>query len=559
MQKIGRWYLVLLGVLAVIMIGALAMLAVDRATRVAALDEMRDEASDDAAILAAGLESELNKFSLVPRVLAADPEVAALLAGDLRQRGVLNRRLAALAQQTNAAAIYLMNADGLTLAASNWDRPDSFVGSNYGFRDYFAGAIREGTFSEFALGTVSRRPGLYIAERVGGADRSFGVVAVKVEFDRLERTWRDARDGVFVTDADGVVLLASDPDWRFRTTEQEPANPRDPSRDAMRFGVEQLGPLELPPVRGPASPIAMIEKIQPIVPLGWELHLLSDPAPRLAAAIATGRLMVLVSLVLLAMAGGGIFWWLRRRQARARAALAEQTAMLREQLQQANRLATLGQVSAGLGHEIRQPLAAMQVYAESGERLLEAGRHGEAAGNFGKIAGLAARIGQITGESLHFSRRAPSEPKETPLSAVIDGSLLLLRDQIQRRGIRLSLPDPELAQTLVCAQHVRLEQVLVNLLQNAMQACGEGGRIAIRIAIDNTTASGQCRLSVEDDGPGVATDIRDVLFQPFATTKPDGIGLGLAIARDIMRDHGGDLTLEDSAAGARFTMVMPVA
>lgn len=559
MQRIGRWYLALLGSLAVVMIGALAMLAVDRATRVAALDEMRDETTNDAAILAAGLESELNKFSLVPRVLAVDPEVAALLAGDRRQQAVLNRRLAALARQTNAAAIYLMNADGLTLAASNWDRPDSFVGSNYGFRDYFAGAIREGSFSEFALGTVSRRPGLYIGERVGAANRSFGVVAVKVEFDSLERKWRDARDGVFVTDADGVVLLASDPDWRFRTTDQAPANPRDRARDAMRFGVARLGPLELPPVQAPASPIAMIEKIQPIVPLGWELHLLADPAPRLAAAIATGRLMVLFSLVLLAMAGAAVFVWLRRRQARARAALAEQAAMLREQLQQANRLATLGQVSAGLGHEIRQPLAAMQVYAESGERLLAAGRHTEAAGNFGKIAGLAARIGKITGESLHFSRRAPSEPKETPLAAVIDGSLLLLSDQIQRRGIRLTLPDPDLAQTLVCAQHVRLEQVLVNLLQNALQACADGGRIAISIAIDNTAGAGQCRLSVEDDGPGVAADIRDVLFQPFVTTKPEGIGLGMAIARDIMRDHGGDLTLEDGAAGARFTMVMPVA
>mgnify|MGYP006155273175 CR=1 FL=1 len=121
-------------------------------------------------------------------------------------RVVAGDRLAALAQQTNAAAIYLMDARGTTLSASNWDRPDSFIGSNYGFRDYFAGALRDGTHTEFALGTVSRRPGLYLAERVGPASAPLGVVAVKVEFDSLERKWRDAEAGVFVTDAAGRVL-----------------------------------------------------------------------------------------------------------------------------------------------------------------------------------------------------------------------------------------------------------------------------------------------------------------------------------------------------------------
>lgn len=557
MHRIGRWYLALIAVLALVLIGGLTMLAVDRATRVAALDEMRGAAANDAAILAAGLESELNKFSLVPRVLAVDPEVAALLAGDRRQQVVLNRRLAALARQTDAAAIYLMNADGLTLAASNWDRPDSFVGSNYGFRDYFSGAIRAGTFTEFALGTVSRRPGLYIAERVGAADRSVGVVAVKVEFDGLERKWRDARDGVFVTDREGVVLLASNPVWRFRAVPGQPAAPRDPARDAMRYGVAKLAPLNVP------APLTMIEKIQPIAPLGWQLHLLSDPTPRLAAAIAYGRLIVLLGLVVLASAAGGVFVWLRRRRARANLALAEQTAMLREQLHQANRLATLGQVTAGLGHEIRQPLAAMQVYAESGERLLAAGRTAEAAANFGKIAGLADKVGQITGESLQFSRRAPGALKAIAVAEVIDGSLLLLSDQIRRRSIRLTLPDPELAQTRVRAAHVQLEQVLVNLLQNALHACAEGGRIAISIAPGlgpkGEANSEDCRLSVEDDGPGIPAAIREVLFQPFITTKPDGIGLGLAIARDIMREHGGDLILDDAGGGTRFTMVIPVA
>lgn len=555
--KLGRWYLAGIALVAAVLIGGLAMLGLDRAMRVRALDETRAVAASQSAILAAGLESELNKFSLVPRVLAVDPEVAALLGGDRDQRDVLNRRLAALAQQTDAAAIYLMDARGTTLAASNWDRPDSFIGSNYGFRDYFAGALRDGTHTEFALGTVSRRPGLYLAERVGPAPAPLGVVAVKVEFDSLERKWRDAAAGVFVTDADGIVLLASNPAWRFRaaTSGNARAASRDPARDAMRFGVARPQPFELPGGDQPASPLRMIEHIQPIAPTGWELHLLADPAPRLSVALANGRLAGVVVLALLVLAGAAAYFWWRQRQARAAAEIAQQTAALREQLQQANRLATLGQITAGLGHEIRQPLAAMRVYAENGERLLAADRPAEAAENFTRIAGLAGRIGEITEEQLHFSRRTVEEPRLITLSEVIDGSLLLLRDQIRQKDIAVALPGSEAGTATVRARHVQLEQVLVNLLQNAVQACAQGGQIALAI----TAESRSVRLSVSDNGPGVPADLRDTLFQPFVTSKREGIGLGLAIARDIMRQLGGDLVHEDTATGTRFTMTMPAA
>lgn len=554
--RLGRWYLVAVGLVALGLLAALAMLVLDRAVRVNALAETRAQATSQAAILAAGLESELNKFSLVPRVLAVDPEVAGLLAGASSDSSVLNRRLAALAGQTNAAAIYLMDARGMTMAASNWDRPDSFVGSNYRFRDYFSGALKDGTASEFALGTVSRRPGLYLAERVGPAGAPRGVVAVKVEFDSLEAKWRNAEDGVFVTDADGIVLLASDPAWRFQATGNGGTRrlPGNPERNAMRFGAAELKPFALPGGNA-GSPVRMIEKIQPIAPTGWELHLLADPAPRLSVALANGRLAGVIVLALLGLASAGGYLWRRQRQARAAAAIAAQTATLREQLQQANRLATLGQVTAGLGHEIRQPLAAMRVYAENGERLLAADRQAEAADNFGKIAELAGRIGEITAQQLHFSRRSAEESREIRLAEVIDGSLLLLRDQIGSKGLTLERPEAELAATTVRARHVQLEQVLVNLLQNAVQACEPGGQIVLAITIGAQGVS----LSVTDDGPGVSPEVRDTLFQPFVTAKSDGIGLGLAIARDIMRQLGGDLVHRNTATGACFVMEIPAA
>ena len=114
-------------------------------------------------------------------------------------------------------------------------------------------------------------------------------------------------------------------------------------------------------------------------------------------------------------------------------------------------------------------------------------------------------------------------------------------------------PDPALAETVVRAEHVRLEQVLVNLLQNALDVSPPGGAITIGIVVEGD----RCLLSIADEGPGIDAIAREGLFQPFTTTKAEGLGLGLVISQDIMRGLGGDLRAEDVTAGACFTMVIP--
>lgn len=553
LNRTGRWYLPTLAALAILIVGLIALVATDRAMRAAAMAETQATAEGDVAILTAGLKSELDKFSLVPQVLATDPEVRALLAGDRQRQGLLNRRLADLAAQTGASAIYLMDDTGTTLAASNWNLPTSFVGSNYGFRSYFAEAMTDGSSTEFALGTVSREPGLYIAERVRAGSETLGVVTVKVEFDAIEQSWREAAEAVFVTDADGVVLLASNPAWRFRTTRPSSAGNRDPARDRLRFGVASLEALPFANAGSEPGSVALVEKVQPIATPGWDLHLLVDPAQRVSSATASGRLMVLLGLLVAGLIAGALVVLARRRAERVEAQLAERTATLRDQLLQANRLATLGQVTAGLGHEIRQPVAAMRIYAENGERLIAQGQTDAARENFAKITDLTTRIRQITEELLRFSRRGARDPRAMPLGQAIDGALLLLRDRIVRHGVEVSLPDPKLAQTLVRAEHVRLEQVLVNLLQNALDASPPDSAVAIEIILE----SEHCLLTVADRGAGIDETTRASLFQPFATTKEEGLGLGLVISQDIMRSLGGDLREDKAAVGARFTMVIP--
>lgn len=541
-----------LGLLAAALVAALCLWTIDRIMRTQAIEETGSLARNDAAILSAGLQSELDKFNLVPLVLAEDPEVQRLLRGDSAGQDVMNRRLETLAGQSNAAAIYLMDSRGDALAASNWRLPASFVGSNYRFRQYFQTATNDGSATEFALGTVSRRPGLYIAQRVGPASNPAGIVAVKVEFDALEKSWRDATDGVFVTDREGIVLIASEEAWRFRASDPAALEGRDPSADRQQMGISSLKPLAIRRTGkvGEVVAIPLLDTQQPIALNGWVLHLLVDPAPQVEAAIANGRLLLFAAIALIVALYASWLYLRRRRWIAADAVLAERTRNLREQLTQANRLATLGQVSAGVAHEISQPVAAARVFAETGAKLIEAGQTEAAARNFLKITELTDRIGRITGELRRFSRRQVSEPKAMQVNQALDGALLLLRDRIDSLRIEIVMPDANETEIAVQAEHVRLEQVLVNLLQNAIDATGQGGRIVI----DIETGEQSCSIMVSDNGPGIDEAQMEQLFQPFATTKPNGLGLGLVISRDIMRDLGGDLTCTSSAGGAQFTM-----
>lgn len=548
-----RAVVVLLAIGSVLGIGAVTIAIIDERARSAAYRDARAAASDEAAILAAGLEAELDKFSLVPLVLADDSEVRDALAGGLRRAPALDRRFEALARQTSAAAIYLMDSSGMTLAASNWRLPTSFVGSNYSFRPYFRDALRRGAATQFALGTVSREPGLYIAQRVEADGRPMGIVAVKVEFDRLEESWRKAGASVFVSDREGVVLIASRGAWRFKTTQPQAEARRDPFRDEREFGVAQLSPLEIDAHETSALAATRLDADQPIDFSGWRLHLLIDPEQQAEAAITRARLYALLALLAIAAVSALALVLRRRREARAQALVERQTQDLREQLGQANRLAILGQVTAGIGHEINQPVAAVQVFAENGAKLLDRGAVEEARTNFGRIVEMVERIGRITAELRSFARRGSAEPDSFPIGRAIDGALMLLNDRVERSGAKFVLPERNDRELTVCAEPVRLEQVLVNLLQNALDAIPPRDGV---ITLSLETDARFCLLRAADNGPGFGANA-DQLFQPFATTKPAGLGLGLVISRDIMRSLGGELSAEITPVGACFVMKVP--
>ena len=570
--------------LVVLLLGATLLWASGRwATAQAAA--AADAAAGQTARSHAGLlASELQKFRLLPLVLIEYPDVATALETQAPTAVArLNRTLELLADRTDAAAIYVIDAKGVTVAASNWRLPTSFVGQNYSFRPYFRDAMSRGASELFALGTISGRPGLFLARRLTANGRSAGVVVVKVEFDRLEATWARANGHSFVTDSHGVILITSVPDWRFRTTHPLDAATLAQARTTLQFGS---GPPRAAPLVM-AGATATVNKARyragslPVPLAGSRLVHLEPLAGPLAAATTSVRLRGLAILIILGVVAG-LAWRSREKrqlQQEARLALEQEvvrrTAELsetnrqltiqsrerleaeqrfraaREELAQANRLGSLGQITAGVAHEINQPVAAIRTFAENAGIFLDREQIEPVRGNLAQIIDLTARIGSITAELRTFARRRTPLRGAIAIGSVIDGALLILGERA-RQIVTVDLA-PDMRGALVVGDRVRLEQILVNLLQNALDAVA--GMAAPRILIAAVVAGSDMTITVGDNGSGLDPTIADQLFAPFISAKPEGLGLGLGIARDIAREFGGELEIGSSTlSGAAFAL-----
>ena len=301
---------------------------------------------------------------------------------------------------------------------------------------------------------------------------------------------------------------------------------------------------------------------------GARLHAFQPLAPAQTSATATARTAVLIAFILLA----ALLTWVfrmrekRRLQEEARHMLesevAARTADLveanrrfrsaREELAQASRLGTIGQITAGVAHEINQPVAAIRGFAENAGTFLDRGDPGKARGNIDTIVALTERIAAIIAELRTFARRSTPALGPVEIGVVIDGALLLVGDRIRENGVTIDRTGATAGLRCV-ADRVRLEQILVNLLQNALDALA--GRADARIRIEARVVEEDVVITVADNGPGIAADVADNLFTPFVTGKADGLGLGLGIARDIAREFGGTLDpVPSPLGGAAFTL-----
>ena len=533
----------------------------------------------------ANLLGTLHRYEVMPQILGDIPALRAALANpqDKDVQAAANRLLMTTAQQTGAEVMYLMAPNGDTLAASNWDKRDSFVGRNFAFRPYFSDAMagRLGRF--FGLGTTSAKRGYFFGAAVRDGDNVLGALVVKVDLDHTETLWGKTPEQLLVTDHNGVVILTSNPNWRFRATrplsEEEKqaivANQPYPTRDPRPLLLDEQ---------------SWLTQTQQIGETGWSVNIL---APRVLVSrpvrtvVAIGGATLLVLMLLL-----GIMMQRRRHyldriafEAKARRELEirviERTSDLegangrlrqevlerehaqqelfraQDELVQASKLSALGTMSASISHELNQPLAAIRSYAENAEVLLDHERTDDARGNLKLISELTGRMASIIAHLRAFARRDRHAPESVALQPALDDALALLAKR--RRAMEVELIRDLPAATLwVQAGETRLRQVLGNLLANALDALTEKGPPR-KLWLSAERIDDGVNLYIRDNGPGFSKEALERAREPFFTTKTrtQGLGLGLAICDTLMRALGGELLFANHPeGGALLTLRM---
>lgn len=228
------------------------------------------------------------------------------------------------------------------------------------------------------------------------------------------------------------------------------------------------------------------------------------------------------------------------------------------ELVQAGKLAALGQLSAGISHEINQPLTAIGHYAHNGVKLLQQGRTTEAMDNFEQISSLTKRSTMIITRLKSMARKRRDSVQPVCLNQVVEHVLTLLKSHPEAQNTQISVA-MKLQKNTVMAEQIQLEQVVLNLLSNALDAVADNTH-AKKIAIECVHSEGQVELRIADNGPGVAPELYEQIFNPFFTTKEvdQGLGLGLSISYNIIQDFGGQLAVvRHPMKGAIFSLRLP--
>lgn len=570
----------LLPLLAALIAALLAWLVAERWVTAS----LRAEMDQSLLLTSRAVEAEIDRFRALPDVAGEDARIRAALT-DPRALDDANRYLETVAAHAGASELFLINAEGRTIAASNWNRPGSFVGQDYGFRPYFRQAMEQGRGQFYAIGVTTGVPGYFLSTRVQSGPMT-GVLVVKVDLRPLQQTWQAAGAQVALADADGVIFLSGREDWLYRPLSPLPADRLTQLEQTRTYDGVALGAasplLARAPLGADAAGRDWVARLS-VLPggTGWRLI-----ASRPAAAITGVAAGWALAAALLALAVAGLFKaWDQRRQIIAlrlsqseklEAMVASRTADLarevearrqaeadlraaQEHLIHAEKMAALGRMSTAIVHEISQPLAAMEATLTAAELSLPATDR-KTAPRLLTAKGLIRRMQRTTKHLKSFGRKETGELALIDLCPVITSAIELVTPRARAVGVvpEVRLPPGPVP---VLAGSVRMEQVAVNLILNALDAVEGLPGATVRVSLEGGEG-GLLRLVVSDTGTGIAPDVLPRVAEPFFSTKTtgEGLGLGLSICKAILAEFGGFLAITSTPGqGTEVTVTLPLA
>jgi len=531
----------------------------------------RNKAELRLALYNGNVVSELQRTSVVPLLLSRDAAITqALTKGDYT---LASQRLIQVQSDISVASILLLDTQGRTVGATN----RMLLGTPYANAPFYTQAMESG---ETVFSTTQRAGGGYeftYSQQVFADGKPLGVIVVAVDLMKFERAWAALQDLVLVTDADGTVILSTEPRWRGKPVDEAIAAPvsRSALNMALNRAISVTSDLTQNHPDAYVRGVAVLRTDNRMSFRGWRMASFTayDSVRERVNGILALEIMGFAILAALTFYLLSRRAWsqtlsfrresleLRQLNARLQRAVAEREkvqkdlAVAEQTLAQSSKLAALGEMSAAVSHELNQPLAAMKTYLAGARLLLQRKRAEEALSSFQRIDDLIDRMGAITRQLKSYARKGGDAFEPVDLRLCLSAALAMMEPQLKLRVVKITRSVPRTA-VMVTVDRLRLEQVIINLLRNALDATKDTREPKIDLSL---AAGDMATLTVSDNGHGIDDLVN--LFEPFYTTKKsgEGVGLGLAISSGIMTDFGGRLTARNGTPqGAVFEMQLPI-
>lgn len=555
----------------------------ERLIRLSATDKMRLD------MYKSTLNSTIEQYYILPYMLSTDKTIRkSIIDKDGVQKHLLNEKMEFLNSQLKTAAIFILDTQGKAIASSNWKESGSYVEQNYSYRPYYKQAMAGQSGKFYGIGGTTNIPGFFLSTGIKENGIIIGVVVVKISLNEIEKAWSDGLENIIITDEHNIIFLSSTARWRMKSLQPLPVDTMKKLQATRQYSISNLKPVDyylcftlanfyffkndiqqscaFPRLYSQQISIPEFNwKMMMIVPLDniyWTLGV------SLTVTIAIYLLVLLLikywrmrlsTQKLLAQANEILEKQVKERTQELEAinkklvlemierSQAEQVLQLtRSELAESSKLAALGQMATEIAHEQNQPLTAIHALTDNARIMLAKEMYYQVDQNLKYIISVIERMTQLISELKTFASRHRVPKGSADVIKVMYRAVALLNHSMKKNHVERRIKASSIPLYVSCDE-LGLEQIFSNLISNALDAMENETDKRLDIAI--CSAEQQVIVTIKDTGPGFSPQTQDRVFEPFFTTKRRGMGLGLAIVSDVIRNSNGTIRADNHPEG----------
>ena len=517
---------------------------------------------------ASNILSELQKNSIIPQLLVNDQEITkALISKDF---SLLSEKFSRFIDEISIASISLLDKNGSLVAFSakeNFQKKVSYKRFSTDIQNTIETVMSVFRKEDNEFGFFYSRP-------IEDKGNFIGMILIEVDLKKFEKAWMENGDNIIMSDSSGVIILSTEPSWKG-LSEDQAFQIKMPENTLQRaYSVTaQWSNLKGEDTHLNTQAATRFNENIPL--LNWNISSFTNYSSvrEKVNAILAFEILLLLFLIVFCL-------YLLNRKNIVRLNLFEEEAFqlkelnkrltaeikqrkqveknlvaVEQTLEQHSKLAALGEMSAAISHELNQPLAAMKTYLAGASLLLKRNRPNETVTALMRIDDLIQRMGGITKQLKSFARKNTESFVPLNFNDAFQSALSIMEPQLKQTNVKIETSFAS-EPVIIIGDQQRLEQVIINLLRNALDAVIGVEQPEIKMSLYKDQSA---IFSIKDNGKGISN--LETIFEPFQTTKDSskGLGLGLALSSNIISELGGMLQGKNrSSHGAEFKIILPL-